>query len=137
MTRDERFEACFLKYKNLVMRFVIDATGDYQAAQEICQQVFVRYYEYIDRVSPDFEKAWLIRCTQNAVIDYLRKNKRRKELFLETPIGEVRDCLLYTSFRGLCAIYGSLSGAGNGDALFVRKSAENRKKLAGPYAESI
>lgn len=40
-------------------------------------------------------------------------------------------------FRGLCAIYGSLSGAGNGDALFVRKSAENRKKLAGPYAESI
>lgn len=33
MTRDERFEACFLKYKNLVMRFVIDATGDYQAAQ--------------------------------------------------------------------------------------------------------
>lgn len=91
MTRDERFEACFLKYKNLVMRFVIDATGDYQAAQEICQQVFVRYYEYIDRVSPDFEKAWLIRCTQNAVIDYLRKNKRRKELFLETPIGEVRE----------------------------------------------
>ena len=77
MTRDERFEACFLKYKNLVMRFVIDATGDYQAAQEICQQVFVRYYEYIDRVSPDFEKAWLIRCTQNAVIDYLRKNKNR------------------------------------------------------------
>ena len=57
MTRDERFEACFLKYKNLVMRFVIDATGDYQAAQEICQQVFVRYYEYIDRVSPDFENA--------------------------------------------------------------------------------
>lgn len=42
-------------------------------------------------VSPDFEKAWLIRCTQNAVIDYLRKNKRRKELFLETPIGEVRE----------------------------------------------
>ena len=91
MTRDERFEACFLKYKNLVMRFVIDETGDYQAAQEICQQVFVRYYEYMDRVSPDFEKAWLMRCTRNAIIDYLRKNKRRKELFLETPIGEVRE----------------------------------------------
>lgn len=43
MTRDERFEACFLKYKNLVMRFVIDATGDYQAAQEICQQVLRIY----------------------------------------------------------------------------------------------
>ena len=40
-------------------------------------------------------------------------------------------------FRGLCAIYGSLSGSGNGDALFVRKSAEDLKKLAGPYAESI
>ena len=25
------------------------------------------------------------------MIDYLRKNKRRKELFLETPIGEVRE----------------------------------------------
>lgn len=91
MTREERFEACFLRYKNLVMRYVIDVTGDYQAAQEICQQVFVRYYEYMDRVSLDFEKAWLVKCTQNAVIDYLRKNKRRRELFLEMPIGEVRE----------------------------------------------
>ena len=41
MTRDERFEACFLKYKNLVMRFVIDATGDYQAAQEILSLIHI------------------------------------------------------------------------------------------------
>ncbi len=91
MTGEEHFEACFLRYKNLVMRYVIDATGDYQAAQEICQQVFVSFYECMDRIPPDFEKAWLMKCTQNAVIDYLRKNKRRKEIFLETPIGELRE----------------------------------------------
>ena len=77
MTRDERFEACFLKYKNLVMRFVIDATGDYQAAQEICQQVFVRYFESEIEV---LEEAG----------EFLRVRHQRTHRLLEIPRSALR-----------------------------------------------
>ena len=66
----------------------------------------------------------------------------------------VHDCGILQGFACETAVAGSnyitenerkaaanqvrnLSGSGNGDALFVRKSAEDIKKLAGPYAESI
>lgn len=81
--KNRRFEDCFLKYKNLVIRLVMNKTGDYQTAQEICQQVFISFYNHMDHISDDLVKAWLIRCTQNAIIDYLRKNKNQSEIYLE------------------------------------------------------
>lgn len=91
MTRDERFEVYFLKYQYLVMRLVIDMTGDYQTAQEICQEVFVSYYENMNRVLPGLEKAWLVKNTRNKAIDYLRRNKRKNEFVLDTPLCEIRE----------------------------------------------
>ena len=83
--KNERFEEYFVKYKNLIMRLVMNKTGDYQTAQEICQQVFTSFYANMDRISPDLVKAWLIRSTQNAIVDHLRKNKV-KERFLSIPL---------------------------------------------------
>lgn len=71
--KNKRFEEYFLKYKNLVIRIVMNKTGDYQTAQEICQQVFISFYTNMDKVSPELVKAWLIRSTQNAVVDYNQK----------------------------------------------------------------
>lgn len=81
--KNKRFEECFLQYKNLVIRLVMSKTSDYQAAQEICQQVFISFYTNMDRISNDLVKAWLMRCTQNAIVDYLRKNKSRQEIHLD------------------------------------------------------
>ena len=33
------FEKYFLKYKNLIIRVIVDGSGDYQLAQVICQLV--------------------------------------------------------------------------------------------------
>lgn len=82
--KNKRFEEYFLKYKNLIIRIVMNKTGDYQAAQEICQQVFISFYKNMDKVSPELVKAWLIRSTQNAVIDYIRKNKTKEKIFTDT-----------------------------------------------------
>lgn len=38
------FEKYFLKYKNLIIRVIVDSSGDYQLAQEICQLVYERFY---------------------------------------------------------------------------------------------
>lgn len=97
--KNKRFEEYFLKYKNLVIRIVMDKTGDYQAAQEICQQVFVSFYSNMDKVAPELVKAWLMRCAQNAVIDYFRKLRNKKEIFVDTPVLESGNNLVEESLK--------------------------------------
>lgn len=81
--KNKRFEEYFQKYKNLIIKLVMHKTSDYQTAQEICQQVFISFYSNMDRISDDLVKAWLMRCTQNAIVDYLRRNKGRTEVCLD------------------------------------------------------
>ncbi|MCD7737305.1 MAG: sigma-70 family RNA polymerase sigma factor [Lachnospiraceae bacterium] len=92
--RNNRFEGCFQKYQNLIMRIVLDKTSDYQLAQEILQQVFCEFYIRMDQVSPESEKAWLVRCTKNAVIDHLRGKQRWGELLVDTTTTEVGNLLV-------------------------------------------
>ena len=36
--------------------------------------------EAMDHIDEDLEKAWLIRCTKNAIVDYFRKNSTHREV---------------------------------------------------------
>lgn len=89
--KNKIFEEYFLRYKNLVMKIVVDGTGNYDVALEICQQVFVKFYQNMDRISDEKVKAWLITATRNAIIDYYRKRTKERELFSnpETEVGNV------------------------------------------------
>ena len=78
--KNKRFEESFLKYKDLVMKLAFYKTGNLQTAQEICQQVFLSFYKNMDHIDEDLEKAWLIRCTKNAIVDYFRKNSTHREV---------------------------------------------------------
>lgn len=71
------FEKYFLKYKNLIIRVIVDGSGDYQLAQEICQLVYERFYKNMDKVRPGMEKVWLIRCAKNALTDHYRKARSK------------------------------------------------------------
>lgn len=97
--KNKRFEEYFLKYKNLIIRLVMLKLDDYQVAQEICQQVYVALYTNMDKVQPDLVKAWLIRCTQNAIIDYTRRRKVKKEVFIDTSIAEAGNILMEESME--------------------------------------
>lgn len=97
--KNERFEEYFVKYKNLIIRIVMNKTGDYQTAQEICQQVFTSFYANMDRISPDLVKAWLIRSTQNAIVDHLRKNRVKGEIFVDTTFTEQGNILVEESLE--------------------------------------
>ena len=77
------FEKYFLKYKNLIIRVIVDSSGDYQLAQEICQLVYERFYKNMDKVRPGMEKVWLIRCAKNALTDHYRKARVRREIYTE------------------------------------------------------
>lgn len=81
--RNVSFEECFLKYKNLIIRVVVDRSGDYQLAQEICQLTYEKFYKNMDKVKPEMEKVWLIRCAKNALTDHYRKARVQREIYAE------------------------------------------------------
>lgn len=97
--KNERFEEYFRKYKNLVIRMVMLKTNDYQMAQEICQQVFVSLYTNMEKVEPSLVKAWLIRCTQNAIVDHIRKVKAKREVLADATIAEAGNTLVEESLE--------------------------------------
>lgn len=95
--KNKRFEEYFREYKDLIIRQVMDKTGDYQAAQEICQQVFFKLYLNMDRVHPEMVKAWLMRCAKHAISDYFRKKKLKNEFFVETSVSDEGNLLVEES----------------------------------------
>lgn len=95
--RKGRFEEYFLRYRDFIIRIVMKKTGDYQVAQEICQQVFVSFYSSMESITEDLVKAWLIRSTQHAIIDYYRRLDIRKAIFEDGPIHEAGNILVEKS----------------------------------------
>ena len=98
--RHVSFEKYFLKYKNLIIRVIVDSSGDYQLAQEICQLTYERFYKNMDKVRPGMEKVWLIRCAKNALTDHYRKARVKREIYTEDiPPAEVGNLLVEKSIE--------------------------------------
>lgn len=91
--KNKRFELYFRENKDLILRQILDKTGDYQAAQEICQQVFFHLYVNMEKIHPDMIKAWLVRCTKHAIADYFRRAKCHNEIFTDTAVAEKGNLL--------------------------------------------
>lgn len=95
--KNGKFEEYFEKYKGLIIKVIMDKTSDYQLAQEICQKVFMNFYMNMNRISPDFVKAWLVRCANNAVIDHMRGAQMRREFVADITILEAGNSLMEKS----------------------------------------
>lgn len=82
------FERLYDKYARLVRSVCYDTTGDLTQAQDIAQEVFLRAYQKLDRLSnPDLFAPWLVSIARNVCREY-RRGKYRDRLVLvglETP----------------------------------------------------
>jgi len=77
-------DAVFLKYGDMLYRVALTRLGSDADAQDVVQDVFVKYMT----VLPDFnddahEKAWLLRTTINHCTDYMRRQKIRSYLSID------------------------------------------------------
>lgn len=81
--KNKKYEDYYRRYKNLIIRIAMDKTGNYDDAQDICQQVFVAFYLNMDIVPDELVKVWLIKCARHAISDYYRKVSREKETVME------------------------------------------------------
>ncbi|MCD7764678.1 MAG: sigma-70 family RNA polymerase sigma factor [Lachnospiraceae bacterium] len=92
--KNERFEGYFQKYHDVVMYVVWEKTSDRFLAEEIEQQVFCDFYVHMEEIRPGAEKAWLMRCTKNKVVDHLRGKQHWGELLMDTSQAETNNLLL-------------------------------------------
>lgn len=71
-----KFTVIYNKHKTKVFNYVVKMTADRFLAEDIVQNVFLKFYENLNTINnqQDFNY-WLIRVARNEVYDYFRKNK--------------------------------------------------------------
>ncbi|HZO71480.1 MAG TPA: sigma-70 family RNA polymerase sigma factor [Ktedonobacteraceae bacterium] len=72
------FEAIFMRYYPLIYQLAYRCTGQQDEADDIAQEVFLRYYRVPPRATSEGERrAWLCRVATNLSLNALRAKQRR------------------------------------------------------------
>lgn len=80
------------EHQQQLFSFAFFRVGSYEAAQDIVQDVFIRFYENSRRLSAaNNVKAYLLKTVSNACIDYLRKTGRVQFVTIENLETELTD----------------------------------------------
>ncbi|MEG1870799.1 MAG: RNA polymerase sigma factor, partial [Peptostreptococcaceae bacterium] len=78
-------------YGHAVYSYALSIVKNEQSAEDICQDVFVKLWNYSSKYRKSSNpKAWIMTITRNASIDYLRKYKR-EDIVDELNIAVDRD----------------------------------------------
>ena len=77
LTGNREFNEIYEKYKNLVLKVAYEYSGDdYDAAQDITQETFLKLYRDFDRLKNGNVYGWLKVTARNTAINYRKKNSR-------------------------------------------------------------
>ncbi len=84
--KTQEFTEHYRKYSSLVFTSVYSRVDNIHEAEEICQEVFLRYYENFDKVKDP--RKWLYGVLRNVVLDYY-KTKKRKDVDIDTLFDDI------------------------------------------------
>src|SRR5688500_19708373 len=85
--RESGFEELVRRYQRPIAAYVYRMVGDYVAALDLTQEVFVKVYGSLSRYRSEFKfSTWIYKIAHNAAIDHLRRGTSR-----ETTIGAGED----------------------------------------------
>ena len=74
---DEAFEVLVRRWENGVLAFLTKSCGDWSAAQELRQEVFLRVYRHGGTYNPDYAfTTWLFRIVSNVLATWRRKQSK-------------------------------------------------------------
>src|SRR3712207_3114160 len=72
--REEGFAELVRRYQRPIAAYVYRMVGDYDAALDLTQEVFIKVYGSLARYRPEFKfSTWIYRIAHNAAIDPLRR----------------------------------------------------------------
>ena len=78
--KKEEFEPVYIEYHQMVNHLAYDVLHDYDLAQDVCQEVFMKMDEKIESLDRDRIKGWLLRCGKRKSIDFVRRAYRKNEV---------------------------------------------------------
>lgn len=87
----DAFNSLVLRYQDQVYRQAHWMLGDPQAADDICQETFLRAYRKINSFRDGSFRAWLLRIASRLCLDELRRRKRRPTVSLEVPTADGQE----------------------------------------------
>lgn len=77
--RESGFEELVRRYQRPIAAYVYRMVGDYDAALDLTQEVFIKVYGSLSRYRAEFKfSTWIYKIAHNAAIDYLRRGATRE-----------------------------------------------------------
>ncbi len=77
-------EKIYYEYSKLVFNYLYSLCKNYDIAEELTQDVFYKAIRSINKFNNNCKiSTWLIQIAKNTWFDYLRKEKKRKNLFTD------------------------------------------------------
>src|SRR6476660_8997286 len=77
--REASFEELVRRYQRPIAAYVYRMVGDYDAALDLTQEVFIKVYNSLSRYRADFKfSTWIYKIAHNAAIDHLRRHATRE-----------------------------------------------------------
>jgi RNA polymerase sigma-70 factor (ECF subfamily) len=90
--REDGFEELVRRYQRPIAAYVYRMVGDYDAALDLTQEVFIKVYSSLVRYRPEFKfSTWIYKIAHNASVDHLRRNSTREQALATEVDGEERE----------------------------------------------
>ena len=90
--REASFEELVRRYQRPIAAYVYRMVGDYDAALDLTQEVFIKVYNSLARYRSEFKfSTWIYKIAHNAAIDHLRRHAVRGQTLTGSVEGERRE----------------------------------------------
>ncbi len=90
--REAGFEELVRRYQRPIAAYVYRMVGDYDAALDLTQEVFIKVYNSLTRYRSEFKfSTWIYKIAHNASIDYLRRHTVREQALTGSIDGDRRE----------------------------------------------
>jgi|SRR5215213_816731 len=90
--REDGFEELVRRYQRPIAAYVYRMVGDYEAALDLTQEVFIKVYNSLRRYRSEFKfSTWIYKIAHNSAVDHLRRRGGREQALLREFDGEQYD----------------------------------------------
>jgi RNA polymerase sigma-70 factor, ECF subfamily len=90
--REASFEELVRRYQRPIAAYVYRMVGDYDAALDLTQEVFIKVYNSLSRYRAEFKfSTWIYKIAHNAAIDHLRRHAVREQSITTSVDGDRRE----------------------------------------------
>jgi RNA polymerase sigma-70 factor (ECF subfamily) len=93
--REDGFEELVRRYQRPIAAYVYRMVGDYEAALDLTQEVFIKVYGSLTRYRSEYKfSTWIYKIAHNAAIDHLRRHTTREQSLNDETSGEPRELVV-------------------------------------------